>query len=412
MPELAAASLSRMHTVARSIRFPLRPTASQHRQMVRTAGARRFVWNWALERRLAHFRSRGKTLPSKQISLDLTALKRQPGYRWLYDIDSQALQQSLLDLHRAFESFFAGRSGFPRFKSRRSDPSRFRIPQRVRVDGQRVFIPKVGWVRARMSQPLPSQPGSLTVKQDAKGIWFATVVVSVRCDPPRDTLERAIGIDLGLHDLIVTSDGTRIPNPGWLRREERRLRRAHRSLSKRSRGSRNRDKARKRLAVRYRRIAHRRRDFLHKLTTELVKQHDLICIEDLCVTGLARTKLSKRIGDAALYEFRRQLAYKAEAAGVQLAVVDRFYPSSKRCFQCGRVNADLAVGDRRWTCDCGASLDRDLNAAMNLLAEGRRHLETVAAGHADTTETPVEPASDFRWKRRAAKQEPRRGCQE
>jgi putative transposase len=373
-----------MDTVHRSFRFALRPTSTQCERMVRMATARRFVWNWGLERRLAHYESRGESLSSKRLSCELTQLKRKPAYAWLNDADSQALQQGLLDLHRAFEAFFSRRTGFPRFKSRKSDPLRFRIPQRVRVTGDRIFIPKVGWVRARLSRSLPDRLGSLTVRRDAAGTWFATIIVTVSKQPPRNP-RNLVGIDLGLRDLIVTSDGMRVPNPNWLAADRRRLRRAHRRLSRSARGGRNRARARQDLARRYKRVTNRRQDFLHKLTSQLVSDYDLLCLEDLGITGLVRTKLSRRLGDAALHELRRQIVYKAETLGAHAVIVDRFFPSSKRCSRCGLVNADLRPRDREWDCACGATLDRDLNAALNLLAEGLRLTEgTLAAGHADT----------------------------
>jgi putative transposase len=202
---------------------------------------------------------------------------------------------------------------------------------------------------------------------------------------PKAAYDKKIGVDLGVSDLAVFSDGGRVANPRWLDRDARRLRRAHRSLSRKRRQSRNRERARRRLARDYARVANRRADFLHKLTTNLIRGHDLIAIEDIGIAGLARTKLGRRIHDASLREFRRQLVYKAELSTTTVVVVDRFFPSTKRCSSCGLIKDDLSLQDRVWKCECGAHHDRDLNAAKNILAEGVRSLDGVAAGHADTS---------------------------
>jgi putative transposase len=310
---------------------------------------------------------------ARDLSRELTALKQRPDLPWLRDVDSQVLQQGLLDLHRSFESFFARRSGFPRFRSRKSSRATFRYPQRVKVAERRVFLPKVGWVRMRRSKDLGDYTGGATVRQDPDGYWFVSLTVAVPAPPPRcSDPGRPVGIDLGVKTLATLSDGRRVTNPRWLAGDARRLRRAHRALSRKDRGSRNRDRARRRLARVHRRVANRRRDFLHKLTSELTRTHDHIGLEDLGLRGMARTKLARRLNDASLREVRRQLTYKCETAGVSLVVVDRFFASTRICSECGERNEDLRLVDRTWRCCCGAAHDRDLNAARNILAESLR----------------------------------------
>ncbi len=367
----------------KAFRYRLEPNAEQTHRLSRQAGARRFVWNWALEQRLAHYHATGKSLDRSELSRRLTGLKKRPATAWLNQIDSQALQQALDDLHRAFKAFFAGRSGFPHFKSRKSGKDSFRIPQRVRLEKSRLYVPKIGWVRLRVSRPLEGVAGAATFKRDASARWF----VSIACRSSVGERTRhpgalnAIGIDLGIRRLATLSSGKTIPNPRAWRSAERSLRRASRSLSRKQRGSRNRARERVRVARLHARIAQRRNDFLHKATTDLIREFDLLCIEDLNVRGLARTKLSKDLLDAGLREFRRQLTYKSDWNGRLLITVDRFFPSSRLCSRCGRRNADLRLSDVRWSCRCGADHDRDLNAAINLLARG---LEMRAdAGHAD-----------------------------
>ena len=368
----------------RSLKYALRPTVEQREALARAAGARRFIYNWALERWLTHYRQHGSTIPANQLFRELTELKGRPGHEWLRDIDSQLLQQAVIDLCRAFVNFFERRSRFPRFKSRKSDRARFRIPQRVRVEGDRIYVPKVGWVRLRLSRPVSGAIKSATFARDACGTWHVTLVCEFLL-PPAVPLNvppsRSLGVDLGLIDFLVASDGRRVPRPRFIAQADRGLRRARRDLSRKQRGSRRRAKARRRLARVERGVANRRQDFLHKLTSQLVREHDLICIENLGIAGLARTKLSRAMYDAALGEFRRQVVYKAAWQGKHCVVIDRFFPSSRRCSACGSVNRDLTPRERSWVCVCGAVHDRDLNAARNILTEGRR---LVAVGHTDT----------------------------
>lgn len=346
---------------------------------------RRFAYNWGLERWRTHHRETGGTITTAQLCRELTELKRRAEFSWLREVDSQLLQQAFLDLRRAFINYFERRARYPRFRSRKTDCQRFRIPQRIRVELGRVYVPKIGWIRMRQSREVIGSVGSATFKKDPTGKWFVSILGTI------DHVEReagalspsqVVGIDLGIRQFAVLSDGTSVDMPAFHKLAERRLRRSHRAVSRKRRGSRNRQKARRELAVAYRRTADRRKDFLHKLTTELTNSHEAICIEDLGVTGLARTKLASRILDSSFRELRRQLEYKSAWKGTALIAVDRFFPSSKTCSRCGVKNTKLSVSDREWTCSCGATHDRDLNAARNIANEGIRNL--VAAGHADT----------------------------
>jgi putative transposase len=365
-------------------RFRMRPTAAQGQALMRLAGARRFVWNWALARRKAYYAEHGKTIPAATLSAELTALKGQPETAWLKEANAQALQQALRDLDRAFRSFFEGRARYPRFKSRKRDPLRFRIPQRVKLADGKVYVPKAGWVRIRQSMPVDLPIKGATFKQDATGHWFVTLTAEFAMPDvalPTPDPTKVIGIDLGLKDFAVTSDGGRIPAPKFYRHGQRKLRKAQRILSRRKPGSNRKARARLVVAKIHRRIADQRGDFLHKLSTDLVGRHDGLCIEDLSLKGLVRTKLAKSFADASMGEFRRQLGYKSEWNRKHLAVIDRFYPSSRLCRGCGAINATLALSDRRWACDCGMVHDRDLNAANNIRDEG---LKILAVGQTES----------------------------
>jgi putative transposase len=315
----------------------------------------------------------------------LTVLKNEPETAWLCEVDSQALQQTLADLRQAFVNFFARRARYPRFKSKKCDKARFRIPQRVKVVGEGVQVPKIGHVRMRLSQPVVGTTKSATFKRDACGHWFVTLVAAREVpdvDLPTPDPERTVGLDLGLKDAIVCSDGTRVAAPRFYRQGERKLRRAQRVHSRRKKGSRNRVKARVKVARVHRRVANQRADFLHKLTTPLIKNHAAVCTEDLSVRGLARTKLAKSTLDASMGTLRWQLQYKGQWYGTHIMAVDRFYPSTQLCHDCGVKNSALTLADRVWACpQCGVLHDRDLNAALNIKKEG---LRVLAEGHSES----------------------------
>lgn len=367
-------------------RFRMEPTRAQGEALLRMAGARRFMWNWGLARCKEAYAATGKGLTYNQQAAELTALKKQPEMAWLKDVDSQLLQQALKDLDRAFKAFFEKRARFPRFKSKKRDEPRFRIPQRVKVEDSKVYVPKVGWVRIRQSQPIDCPIKGATFKRDGEGHWYVSLTAEFEMPdvplPPANP-ERVVGIDLGLKDFAVMSDGTRIAPPKFYRKGLSKLRRAQRQLSRKQKGSKNREKARKRLNRVHAKVRNQRQDFLHKLTTGLVQKYDGLCIEDLNLRGMAKTKLSRSVLDAALGEFRRQLEYKAVWHRKHLAVIDRYFPSSRLCRECGTINTALTLSERVWTCECGAVHDRDLNAARNIRAEGIRKIP-VAVGHTET----------------------------
>jgi putative transposase len=349
------------------------------------AGARRFIWNWALRRWKDHCTTTGKSISLKQLSAELTALKAKPETAWLNEADSQALQQVLKDLHRAFVNFFERRARYPRFKSRKRDRARFRIPQRVKIEDERVYVPKVGWVRIRQSREVDGTIKGATFRREADGHWYVSLTVEFEMPDvaiPAPDPEKTVGIDLGLIDFVTTSDPAEkpVPAPKFYRKATAKIRRAQKAVSRRKKGSRRREKARKRLVRAHQKAGRQRQDFLHKLSTKLVNKNEAICIEDLNVKGLARTKLAKSFADAAMSEFRRQLEYKCSWNRRPLIVIDRFFPSSKMCNRCGALNDRLTLSDREWGCDCGAHHQRDFLAACNIRDEGLRMLAAGQAG--------------------------------
>jgi putative transposase len=368
----------------RTYRFRMWPSRQQEQSLFRQAGACRWVWNWALARRKAYYARHGESISAKQLSAELTALKEQPETAWLKDVDSQALQQVLRDLDRAFRNFFERRAGFPKFKSRKRCRPAFRIPQRVTIMDGKIYVPKIGWVRIRQSQDVDGTTRSATFKQDACGHWYVTLVVNFDLPDvalPAPDPDRVVGLDAGLKDFLVLSSAERVEAPRFYRKAQKKLRRAQRVFARRQRGSKRRTKARQRIARVQQKTANQTPDFLHKHSTDLTQRFDGVCIEDVSLKGLARTKLAKSFNDAAHGEFRRMLDYKSVWRRKLLIAVGRFYPSSKTCCSCGAIKADLILADRQWTCSvCGIEHDRDLCAATNIRTEG---LRLFAVGHTE-----------------------------
>lgn len=379
-------------THQKALRYRLLPTPEQEGVFRQWAGARRWCYNHFLARRLAHYKTTRRTLSYNEMAGELTVLKQQPETAWLREVDSQLLQQAVRDLDRAFGAFFAHRSRFPRFKAKKRETPTFRIPQRVRVQGDRLLIPKVGAVRLVLHRPLEGVAKSATFKQDALGHWHVTLVVhfelpDVPLPPPAP--ERTVGIDLGLKELAVLSDGERVLAPKHYRRAEHKLARLQRHLARCQKGSKGREQARRAVARQHLKVANQRKDFLHKLSASLVRQYDAIIVEDLAVSAIARTKLAKSALDAGWGQLRFQLIYKARWQRKHLVVIGRFFPSSRLCPVCSVINGDLTLSDRFWTCGCGVTHDRDLNAARNIRSEGLRLL-ACAEGYPEQAKTPSE----------------------
>src|SRR5215813_11944891 len=367
-------------------RFRIEPTDSQEAALSRFAGARRFIFNWALQRRKETYQQTGKSIPWSKLSVELTALKGKPGFEWLKEIDSQLLQQALADCKKAFDNFFKKRARFPKFKKKHSAHQSFRIPQRVKLKNGRVYIPKIGWAKVRQSQAVDLPLKSATFKREATGKWYISLVAEFDLpDLPKPSIETetAIGIDVGFDRFATDSDGGILENPRFFRKAERRIKRAQRELSRKRKGSANRAKARRALARECEKVANRRADFAHKFSTSVVKENSTIACETLNLKGMSRTKLAKSVSDAAHRETFRQIEYKARWRNRNFVFVGRWFPSSQLCSNCGHRHQELSLSDRFWTCSaCGVRHDRDHNAAKNVRDEGVRIL--VAVGRTET----------------------------
>ena len=369
----------------KAYRFRIDPTAEQEASLARYVGARRFVFNWPLARRKQSYQETGKSIPWSVLSAELTALKRKPGYEWLKQIDSQLLQQSLADCKRAFDNFFGRRAAFPKFKKRHSPHQSFRIPQRVRVESGRVYLPKVGWLAIRQSQAVEAPIRSATFKRGATGKWHLSLVVEFELrERPKPAIktETAIGLDVGFSRFATDSEGAITDNPRFFRKAERKIKRACRRMSRRQKGGANRARARRELAREYEKVANKRADFAHQFSIAVIKGKETIACETLNLRGMTKTKLAKSVTDAAHRETFRQLEYKARWYNRHFVQIGRWYPSSQLCSECGYRHQGLRMTDRYWSCaECGSDHDRDHNAAKNVRDEGIRML--LAVGHTE-----------------------------
>jgi len=368
-------------TVKRAFRYRFYPTDVQAAELARTFGCVRKVYNLALAARSEAWMLRQERVSYNATSAMLTAWKKTEDLAFLNDVSSVPLQQALRHLQVAFTNFFAKRSRYPRFKSKKKSrrsaeytTSAFRWRE-----GKLTLAKMAEPLHIVWSRPLPegAQPSTVTVSQDAAGRWF----VSLLCDDviaDVTAVNAAVGLDAGLDSLLTLSTGQKVTNLRHERRDRARLARAQRDLSRREKDSQNQAKARRKVARIYARITDRRRDHLHKVTTRLVRENQTIVIEDLTVRNMVKTHaLARAISDAAWRQFRTMLEYKAGWYGRDVIAVDRWFPSSKLCSACGALAEKMPLNARSWTCRCGTVHDRDVNAARNILAEG---LSVAACG--------------------------------
>ena len=370
----------------KAYKFRIYPDKAQEELIQKTFGCTRYVYNHYLAMRKEKYESDKTTFNYYACSSDLTSHKKDK--EWLREVDATALQSSLNDLDIAYQNFFrrvkgGDKPGYPRFKSKRDNRKSFKskvVGSNIRLLDEHIRLPKLGNIKCRVSKQIEGRIISATVSQNPSGKYFVSVLCTAVDIQPMDKTGAIVGVDLGLKELAITSDGQHFSNPKHFAKSQKKLAKLQRELSRKSKGSNNREKARIKVARLHEHVANQRLDNAHKMTTSLVRDYDLIAIETLVPKNMVKNRrLAKAISDASWGEIVRQLEYKCNWYGKELVNVDRFYPSSQTCNSCGFKNSNtknLAV--REWDCPkCGARHDRDVNAAKNILDEGLRILSVA-----------------------------------
>ena len=366
--------------IKKAYKFRIYPNKFQQNLITRTLGSCRFVFNRFLSESNDSLEKSGKRPSYSKCSKGLTTLKTE--YPWLAEVDSTALQTALRHLDDGFDRFFKKQNDKPTFKSKKnpvqSYTSKF-TNNNIRLEDGKIKLPKLGLVRCKQSRPVPGRIISATVRKNSTGKYIVSLLVEEQPPKPFEKTGSEVGIDLGLKDLLVLSNGEIVENIRSYKSLEKRLAKAQRAVSRKEKGSANYQKAKIKVAKIHERIANIRVDYLHKVTTNLVKNHDLICLETLDVKGMQQDKnLAKSVADVSFSKLCELLEYKADWYGKTVQKVDRYFPSTQLCSSCGHRNPDLKdLSIRTWVChECNEKHDRDFNASLNLLAEGRR-LRTV-----------------------------------
>lgn len=361
----------------KTYKYRIYPNKRQKELIQKTFGCIRFVYNYYLNKRKEMYENDKITFTYNMCSKDLTKLKKE--LEWLKEPDKYSLQKCLKDLDMAYQKFFKEHAGYPKFKSKKNRHKSYRTSytnNNIRFENKRIKLPKLGLVKTRDKQIPQGRILNATISQEPNGHYYCSLCCT---DVEFEQLQKTnqnIGLDLGLVDFAIMSDGIKIENPRFYEKSEKKLAKLQRELSRKTIGSNRWDKARIKVANLQKHISNQRKDFLQKLTTDIVKNYDVIAIEDLDVKSMKETDSTtrnKRVGDVSWSEFRRLLTYKTQWYGKQLSVIDRYYPSSQICHCCGYKDGKKAEDIRFWTClNCNSELDRDVNAAINILNEGLR----------------------------------------
>ncbi len=362
-------------SVFKAFKYRLYPTKSQKTAIAQHLGCTRWVYNYALDKKVKAYESEGKTLSRFEIQSDLPKLKKQQATAWLSEVNSQSLQASLEHLDNAFRKFFKKTGGFPKFKSKKDNRQSFQIPAGAKVDWENstLTVPKIKGVPIVLHRTFEGTIKTVTLSKSPTGKYFASILVETNEEEKskQPVRERStIGIDTGIQTFAVCSDGERFDNPKYLKNSLKRLKCLQRRVSKKVKGSENRKKQVLCLARRHEKVANQRLDYIHKVTAKLTAKSEIqtICIEDLHVKGmLSNHKLAQSLSDVSLGKFYDTLQYKCDWQGINLIEIGRFEPSSKLCSACGTIKKELPLSVRQYQCErCGLVIDRDLNAAVNI----------------------------------------------
>lgn len=361
----------------KSYKYRIYPNKKQQELIQKTFGCTRFVYNYYLNKRKEMYEKDKITFTYNMCSKDLTSLKKE--LEWLKEPDKDSLQKSLKDLDMAYQKFFKEHTGYPKFKTKKDRYKSYRTNctnNNIRFENKHIKLPKLGYIKVRDKQIPQGRILNATISQEPNGHYYCSLCCTDVEHMKYPKTNQSVGIDLGLVDFAIFSDETKIDNPQFYEKSEKKLTKLQRELSRKTIGSNRWDKARIKVAKLQKHISNQRNDFLQKLTTNIVKNYDVIAIEDLDVKSMKETDSAirnKRVGDVSWSEFRRQLTYKTQWYEKQLVVIDKYYPSSQICNVCGNRDGKKSEDIREWICpNCNSELDRDINAAKNILYEGLR----------------------------------------
>ena len=367
-----------MKTIFKAYKFRLYPNKTQKELIEKTFGCCRFVYNQLLALKKEKYEN-GSIKMSKFDCNNYCNQVMKKEYEWLNEVDSIALTNSIFNMDNAFQGFFKGK-GYPKFKSKKDNYKSYKtklVKNNIAIDYNcnAIKLPKLKWVKAKIHRRFMGKIKSATISQVPSGKYFVSILVEEDIQPINKN-ENQVGIDLGISDLAILSTGKKFKNPRFIKQSEKKLAKEQRKLSKMQRGSNNYEKQRIKVAKLHEHIANQRKDYLHKITSYLSKNYTLICLEDLSSSNLMKNHhLAKAIADVSWYEFNRQLEYKMNWYGGQIVKIDKWYPSSQICSSCGENTGKKPLHVREFTCPyCGEKHDRDINASINILKEGKRIL--------------------------------------
>lgn len=361
----------------KAYKYRIYPDDVQKEQLSKFFGCSRFIYNLGLQTKIAVYASTKKTIGCFELMRQMTELKNTDAI-WLQEVPTQMLQMSLRNLDNAYTRFFREKNGFPKFKGK-YDKQSIQFPQKVKIkfDKNLIQIPKLKDVKCIYDRQFAGTIKTVTLSKTVTNKYFVSILVDNQKELPVKlpvTESTTVGIDMGIKDLAVLSNGAEVPNPKWFRNAQKNLRVQQRSLARKKKGSNRRGKQRLVVARVHEKIRNQRSDYLHKATTKIIQKYDTVVLEDLNIKGMMQNRrLSKAIGEIGWHEFKRQLQYKAEWYGKNIIEIGRFEPSSKICSTCGKINKNLQLSDRNWICECGSHHNRDRNAAINIKNIGLRN---------------------------------------
>lgn len=355
----------------KAYKYRMYPTKEQEEMFFQHFGSCRFIYNWALENKIKSYSEEGKSTSRFTLNKMITELKVE--HEWLKDVNSQSLQGATLSLDNAFTKFFREKTGFPKFKSRKNPIQSFSVPQNYKVDydNNKVFLPKIGLVKTVLHRAFTGVGKTATVRRTPTGKYYISILVDDGKEvPEKSTFNEkvTVGIDVGIKDFAVLSNGEKIENPKYLRNSMQRLNVLQRRMSRKQKGSKNKNKARLAVSLLHEKISNQRVDFQHKLSSKLISENQAVALETLNVSGMLKNHcLAQAISDASWSSFVSKLEYKADWYGKTVLRIGRFEPSTKICNVCGHYKSDMTLAVREWVCpDCNSINDRDINAAINI----------------------------------------------